>query len=278
MKIGICTFEMFHGRKDLGSSRIRGHWLVKNWKEAKLFKQGEKYDVVIYQKAYFIEHAKVFKGIKILDICDPDWLHWAYRTKEMIELCDAITTSTEALAITLRQFTDKPVLCIPDRVDLELFKERKIHEGDAKRVSWYGYSDNYDMIKPVINQLKKNNLDLLVISNGQFNVSRLYQDKIEVKNLKWKEKSVNENILKSDFVINPRGNNGKWKFKSNNKTLTSWAIDMPVAHNVEELKRFINCDERIKEVNKRRKELIEKWDIKYSIKQYQQLIEEINNK
>ena len=70
MKKGaILTFEQFHGRKNLGSSRIRGHWLIDNWDEVELFKQGKKYDFVIYQKAYFIEHAKIFKGIKILDLC-----------------------------------------------------------------------------------------------------------------------------------------------------------------------------------------------------------------
>ena len=94
MKIGILTFEQFHGRKNLGSSRIRGHWIIDNWQEAELFKQGQIYNIVIYQKAYFLEHAKVFKGLKILDLCDPDWLHWAYKVKEMIEYCDGITTST----------------------------------------------------------------------------------------------------------------------------------------------------------------------------------------
>jgi len=277
-KCGILTFETFHGRKNLGSSRIRGHWLVDNWKEAELFKQGQQYDVVIYQKAYFLEHAKVFKGIKILDLCDPDWLHWAYKVKEMIGYCDAVTTSTEALAIALRQITDKPVVCIPDRVDLNKFKEKKIHDNDAKRVCWYGYSDNFDILKPVINQLKKLNLDLLVVSDGNFNISKIYDGKIKVDNIKYKVDTINQNILKSDIVINPQGTTGKWKFKSNNKTLTAKAIGMPVAHNTEELKRFINCEERIKESNKGYIELKEKWDINFSVDEYKTLIKTLQKK
>ena len=277
-KIGICLFEQFHGRKDIGSSRIRGHWLINNWQEAELFRQGQKYDVVIYQKAYFLEHAKVFKGIKILDLCDPDWLHWAYRVKEMITYCDAVTTSTETLAVALQNITNKPVIYVPDRVDLNKFKEKKIHEGDAKRVCWYGYSDNYDIIKPVINHLKRHKLNLLVISNGQFNISRVYKDKVNVKNVKWNSETVNINILKSDFVINPYKQTGKWKFKSNNKTLTAWAIGMPVAHDLKELVKFIKYEERIKEVTKRTKELKEKWTIEKSINQYKEIIDDVTKK
>jgi len=271
-KGSILLFEQFHGRKNMGSSRIRGHWLVNNWDGVELFKQGKEYDFVIYQKAYFLEHAKIFKGVKILDLCDPDWLHWAYKVKEMIEYCDAVTTSTESLAISLRQITDKPVLCIPDRVDLKLFKEKKIHEGDATRVCWYGYSDNFEILKPTLGILKKHNLDLLIISDGTFNIPKIYDGKIKVENIKYDIRTINQNILKSDFVINPQGTRGKWKFKSNNKTLTSYAIGMPVAHNTEELKRFIKCDERKKEIEKRSKELKEEYNIEKSIDQYKELI------
>ena len=96
MKIGIYTFEQFESRQrnSVGSSRIRGQWLVNHWPEAELFKIAKKYDIVIYQKAYFLEHAKLFDGIKILDMCDPDWLEHK-PVKQMIDLCDAVTTSSE---------------------------------------------------------------------------------------------------------------------------------------------------------------------------------------
>ena len=83
MKVGIVTFEKFHGRKtnSIGSSRIRAYNLVKYWEEASIYKHAKKYDVLIFQKAYWIEMAKKFEGIKILDLCDPDFLDWHYNIK-----------------------------------------------------------------------------------------------------------------------------------------------------------------------------------------------------
>lgn len=274
----ILTFEQYEGRKEIGSSRIRGRWLVKYWDGVELFVQGQKSDFVIFQKCYWCEYAEVYNGIKIFDICDADWLHWGYRTKQMIDLCDAVTTSTEALAETFRKFTNKPVVCIPDRMDLEYHNIKKVHSGRAKNVVWFGYSDNFEMLKPVIHFLIKNNLNLIVISNKDYRLQSNQIGKLEVTNYRWTEDTVNENIIKGDIVVNPKSSKGKWKYKSNNKNLTAFALGMPVATNVEELVRFIDCNERIEEVGKRAKELKEKWDVKLSIKSYQELIKKLMDK
>ena len=274
--IGILTFEKYHGRRDVGSSRIRGHWLIKYWDEAELFKPGKKYKVCLYQKAYFVEHAKAFSGIKILDLCDPEFLHWSYRTKQMLKEVDAVTTSTESLAEAIRKFTDKPVVYIPDRVDLEFHKEtRRLHQGRAKWVVWFGYSAGFDMIKPVLHFLKKHNLNLIVISNKLFNLPASYYDHIELKNLPWKLETVNEDIVSADIVINPQSKKGKWKYKSNNKTITAWALGMPVANDVEELEKFLDGEERQKESQKKLQEVKELYDVKISVNEYQELISKI---
>lgn len=278
ISVGLITFEQYEGRKEIGSSRIRGRWLADNWDEAEIFVQGQKYDVVLYQKAYWCEHAEVFNGIKILDLCDPDFLHWGYRTKQMIDLCDAVTTSTEALAEAVRKFTDKPVVCISDRMDLGYHKIKKIHSGKAKNVVWFGYSDNFEMLKPVIHFLIKNNLNLIVVSNKDYKLQANQAGRLEVTNYRWTESTVNENIIKGDIVINPKSSKGKWKYKSNNKSLTAYALGMPVARNIEELVKFIDCDERIKEVEKRTQELKEKHDVRISIGEFENLIKDIKNK
>jgi hypothetical protein len=270
MRVGIYLFEQFHGREGLGSSKIRGHWLVKNWPEAEIFKMGQQYDVIIYQKVYHVEHAKSFTGFKILDLCDPDWLHWAYKTKQMIEEVDVITTSTEALAIALRQITDKPVFCIPDRIDLSLFETKKFHVGEGNSVAWFGYSDNYPVLERVISILNKNNFKLIVVSDGNFNVST--SESFKMENYKYKDATAYNDIMRADIVINPQMKKGKWKFKSNNKTLVSWALGLPVAENEEDLIRFRDINERKKEVEFRTRELNEKWDIKLSVKQYKDII------
>lgn len=271
MKVGIVTFEQFNGRTGVGSSRIRGHWLEKYWDEAEIFVQGKKYDAIIYQKAYWNEHASIFDGKKILDICDPDFLHWGYRTKQMIDEVDAVTTSTEALAEAFRNFTDKPVVCIPDRIDLSEIKSTKKHKGDTKWVAWYGYSSNFDMLKPVIPVLHKMGLGLIVISDSAFFVPSLYKD-IPLRNLKHSWRTVYQDLLDADVVINPQSTRGRWKFKSNNKTIMAWALGLPVAHTVDELKNLLTEEQRIAESKKRLQEVAEQWDIKLSVDEYKKLL------
>lgn len=272
-KVGILTFERYLGRKNIGSSRIRAKWLAKYWEGAEEFVQGQKYDVVIYQKAYFVEHARAFDGIKILDVCDPDFLHWSFRTKEMIEEVDAVTTSTEALAETIRAFTDKLVVCIPDRLDLEEIKGYKQHEGEAKWVAWYGYSSNFEMLKPVVHFLKQLRLNLIVISNSNFSLAS--NDETKIKNYPHNWNTVYKDLLDADIVVNPQSSSSRWRFKSNNKTILAWALGLPVAHNVDDLKRFIDPEERKKEQVIRSKEVKEKYDIRLSVKEYRELIESL---
>jgi len=270
-KCGILLFEQFHGKKDIGSSRIRGHWLVKYWKNAEIFKMGQKYDVVIYQKAYFVEHARAFKGLKILDICDADFLHFGYRTKETINECDVITTSTEELKKAIQSFTDKPVVFIPDRMDLEFHREKKVHKGLAQSVVWFGYSQNFPLLDTTIPFLYRNNLKLIVISDRDY-VPPVGFERLSLENIRWRLKTVNRNIIKGDIVINPRSSKSKWKYKSNNKTITSYLLNMPVAESPEDLKRFLKPEERIKEVEIKRKWAIENFDVRISVKEYHNLI------
>jgi hydroxymethylpyrimidine pyrophosphatase-like HAD family hydrolase len=301
-KVGIITFEMFEGRSDIGSSRIRGEWLCKHWKEAELYRQGQEYDVLIFQKAYWVELAREFKGIKIFDLCDPDFLHWGYRTKEMIEEVDVITTSTNALAESLKQITNKPVYCIPDRLNLEEHNERKIHKDRAKSVVWFGYSTGFSMIDTALKVIEELKLNLIVISNQGYilpvnyikpqvmngmtdkEVKQVLQEQdrkehwIELKNYKWTRETVNKDILKGDIVINPQLKTGKWRFKSNNKTLTAWSIGMPVANSYQELEKFLDVEDRKKEAEIRLKEIKEKWDIKISVEELKKIINEIDDK
>jgi len=74
MNVRFVGFDQWQGKFNIGSSTIRCDWVIKQWPEAKRFKFGENPDCIIYQKAYWIDHMKEYKGIKILDICDPDWL------------------------------------------------------------------------------------------------------------------------------------------------------------------------------------------------------------
>lgn len=283
MEIAILTMEKNDSRQknSVGSSRIRGSWLLNHWKEAEEYKIGKKYDAIIFQKAYNIEFLKVYEGIKIFDFCDPDWLE-KRPVKEVIELCDAFTTSTPALAEFLSQMTDKPVVCVPDRVDLTQFLQQKNHEGTAKTVGWYGYDTNQRTIDQCLIALKNLGLQLRVYSNApyypQTSIQGIDGDWIarNISNIKYDYETINDELLTSvDIIINPRLETGRFKYKSNNKTLTAWALGLPVAETSDELAIMMDADARKAEADKRTEELKENWDVRQSVEQMKNLIDEL---
>jgi len=273
--------EQFYGKKDIGSSRIRAHWIAQLWDKAgedigtaEEFKIGGKYDVIIFQKVYWPEYAEKFEGLKILDICDADWLEWGHRVVQTINACDAITCSTQAIADHLATITDKPIYVLPDRERLDLIEGKfKKHKGDAKWVVWYGYNHNLDALDsafPIINDL---GLNLIVISNKPYTPPA--NSKIHVKNLPWAIATVDNDILKADIVLNPRLSTGNWKFKSNNKTIHAWALGLPVAHNDKELKSFIPEEARTAEATRRRAEVEQEYQTEQSVAQLKDIIKQL---
>lgn len=282
MRTGILTFEKFLGKKDIGSSRIRGHWIVEAWKKAgedigdcEIFKFGVKYDAVIFQKAYFVEYAKQFQGVKILDICDPDWMHWSFKFKEMIDECDAVTCSSQELVNSISKFTDKPVYFIPDRVQLENLPEPKKQVGETKTLVWFGYSTNFPILDSAIKLIQDLKMDLIVISDGIYAQPSAF--KIKVSNLPWSQHYL-EDIQRGDVVINPKHSKGKWKFKSDNKTSIAKALGVPVAHDGSELKNFLTEEQRQQASLEGLEEVKRAFDIKLSVIDYKNVIKDILNK
>lgn len=275
MKIGILTFADFHGRdeKTIGSSTIRSKWLLNHWVEAERFKVGVKYDAVIFQKAYFADYFKYYNGIKILDLCDPDWFDSSLELKKVSNYIDAFTCATESIAKFVKSVVDKPVYYVPDRIDIDLISKDKKHTERAKEACWFGYWHNAEKVLPmVLYVLSHNKIKLRVISNNPFDPLNNFA--VEIINNQWDEEAF-RNISQSDFVLNPVLTYGKWKYKSNNKTLISWALGLPVANCEEDIIRFLDPKEREKEVALRKKELKEKWDIKLSVKEMQDIINNI---
>lgn len=284
MKTAFLTFEQFHGRENIGGSRIRANWLVEKWKqageemgEAELYKFGGKYDAIVFQKVYWTDMAEVYRGVKILDMCDPDFLTWGYPVKQMINACDAITTSSENLAEAVLSFSgDKPVHYIPDRVlDPEKI-EQKIHVGPTKSIAWYGYADNFPMLDAAINSIIKADLELVVVATRPYIPRSVVNGKkLRYRNLPWTPTTWERDVRTADLVLNPQGTGGKWKFKSNNKTTQAWAWGIPVVHNEAELKNLMTEEQRIAEAKKRRSEVLTGYDVRQSVVDMKKLISEI---
>lgn len=283
MNIAFATMEKIENRplNSVGSSRIRARWVAKYWNEvfsedqAGEYLIGRRYDVMIFQKAYWREMMLQFKGIKIFDLCDPDWLE-PRPVVESAQLCDAVTTSTEALAEYLRHFIkDKPIVCIPDRVDLEEHSPRGVHQGDLKRLIWFGYSHNMHYLEKTFPFLIEKNLQLTLVSNAPYSPPLSFQ-KLQFRNVLYNFGQLHEEIKKADAVLLPETTDDlKGKFKSNNKTLTAWALGMPVISVPEDFDRFWTEESRNKERDRVLKETKDKWDVRISVKEYKDLIESI---
>ncbi len=276
LRVGMLLFEDLIGKKDTASSRIRGNWLIKYWPGAERYVNGKKYDVIIYQKVYLYKHAQLFDGIKILDICDPDF-YYGNDVVQMIECVDAVTVPTQELKDVLDQVTDKPVVVIPDRHDPDFFKEKKIHIGKAKEVVWYGYSHNANALKQVKDSLARNKLNLSIISNEMVTVNEKQEYAFDERFTMWKLNTVNKEIVKSDFMINPFSMHPLHRFKSNNRTVNAWFLKMPVAKSVEDMERFIDPIQRQKEADKNYKEAITNWTSDKSVAEYKNLIKQIQD-
>ena len=276
MRIGFYLYSDFHSKPETASSRIRGDWLIKYWPEAEKWHFGRKYDVCVYQKVYEVRHAKIFKGIKILDVCDPDWNQTKEPFIEMIEETDAVTCSTEELKKSLEQWTKKPVIVIKDRHDLEYFKEKKIHRGRAKEVCWFGYSHNSKPLKVVRKYLTQYDLAISIISDQPVLLSEQEAGiNIHERFTKWNLNTVNAEIIKSDFVVMPGSRDPNHRFKSNNKTIHSYLLNMPVATSVEEFERYLDPKNRQEDSDKNYKMARREYDIRLSVKEMKELTERL---
>jgi hypothetical protein len=260
---------------------IRARWLAEKWPEAKEWEHGDRFDAIILQKCYWMDMVKDFKGVKILDMCDPDWMRGQETSCRLVEISqyiDAITCSTDALTNVIKGMIKHiPVVTVPDRLNMDYFTVKKQHTEEAKSAVWFGYFHKANaLLNRVIPSLKARNLSLYVVSNSEFYPDNDYG--VEISNILWTPNNCFMDIQSGDFVINPGSPFGDPRFKSNNKTLIAWALGMPVASTAEDMDRFLNPKERQKESEFRQKEINEKWNIELSIKQYRDLICKIQEK
>lgn len=253
-----------------GSERIRCKWLAQNL-GANVYNRTQNiddYDIIVYQKAYLSKQSKELsskykeKKIQIFDICDPEWKSFPDEFKKMAEKCSFITTSTRDLTNSIRQmgYESYPIV---DRINFEYFKNiKKQHIDRPVWLVWFGYAGRFEEVKPLIPEIDNLDLPLLVISDNLVGYGRF---------IKWAEETWLQDIIQGDIVINPQR-----EFKTNiytNKSLTAWALGMPVAETIQDIKKFIDFNERIKESELRLKEVKQDWDISQSAKELLGLIE-----
>lgn len=285
-QVRFLTFSQFHNKNPVaGSTHIRVNQLIKYWPEADLYKYGENPDVLIFQKVYVLPDytfPKHFKGIKILDMCDPDWMNGLAQVKETVDAMDAVTTSSKPLADFMSQLTDKPVVHIPDRFDLEDVPKPKIHKGKAKSVVWFGYSHNADLLKPAIKVIEELGLKLIVISDHDPFAWRWGSGKLKdgYTYIKYDEETIYHDLQRADYCILPEGNRPVDKFKSNNKAIKALLAGLPVVKDRDGMERMMDGKARNglyddKQQSSSYEEIRYYYDVRKSVEQYKELINEI---
>lgn len=284
-------FEKYHGKRNIGSTRIRVKNLLKHWPEADEYKFGDKAEVMIFQKVYvtgdtfrssafdFIKH---YQGIKILDVCDPDWLGSSAWTKgclikQTVDNVDAVVVPTEPLAKFIRQLTDKPVKVIPDRFVIESFPPLKQHTGDVKKAVWFGYAHNAEILKYAMHFIEKNNIHLTVISNEDPRCNTWAEGEIQYTYKKWEQPTAYDIIRQNDIAILPKGIRVVDKYKSNNRAIQSWLCGVPVCETDADVGKYQDPIERNKAALERYNEYRKEYDVRKSVEQYKELIDEIRN-
>lgn len=286
--IRFQSFEQFHNKKNVGSTRIRVHQLIERWPEAGLYQYGEKPDVLIFQKVYCTQDHKFPRfydgGIKILDICDPDWIDGVL-IKETVAAMDGVVCPTEPLKEFLSQLTDAPVKVIKDRFNLNEFPPPKTHTGKLQSLVWFGYSHNTEALRLALPSIKSRGLKLTVISDQdpqfQNDLGDLYNFR------KYKQENLYKQIQESDVAIFPMGTRPQDKYKSENKTVISQLCGVPVvrfADRREGLQDYAVLDEletaesRNKYVKDHYGKVRREYNVDKSVKEYKDFIQLIKAK
>lgn len=285
MKVRFFDFSRYHGKNPpAGSTNIRVHQLIKYWPEAGVYLYGEHPEVLIFQKVYctpdykFPEH---YPGIKILDICDPDWLDGTTAIRETIDNMDAVVCSSDGLQKFLRQLTDKPVIVIKDRFDLEPIPAPREPKGDAKTIVWFGYRHNAECLRYAMRTISELGLNLIVVSDDDpFAWQWLpREDAIAFKEkytyVKYNESTIYDHLKSGDICLLPSAERAIDKFKSDNKTAKAILAGLPVAHDGDQLRKFIDEKERKLFLDENYETYRKEYDVRNSVFEYQELIEQI---
>jgi hypothetical protein len=277
--VGIITFEKMDNRRQnsVGSSRIRMRWMLPFWEEAEEFIIGKKYETIIFQKVYWRDMMESFTGVKILDLCDPDWLS-KHPVFEFVDLVDAVVTSTEELATFVRKIRPgKLVKCIPDRIYLPEAEPIKTEHSDTlKKVVWFGYTHNSYYLQRTFEVLIEQGIELTVIAESPIEAPIGYKNRININNIVYNYQTINKELIKHDAVLMPTPyGDERSKYKSNNKTLQSWSLGLPVISSPEHFEQFASKEAREQEAKLRLQEVKDKWDVAISAQEYKDLIAEI---
>jgi hypothetical protein len=263
--------------RDSGSAMIRAQWVADHWDGAEVYDRSQRlsgWDVYVFQKAYLVKETQAWiravarwrderKCVLAFDLCDPDFLDEEHeqRMLNVLPLFDFAVGSTEPLVAWLSQWL--PAYHIRDRLDLafvdSIGRVATYTDATGPTVVWAGYAHNWPHVQDVVRGWTRE-LQL------QLDVQAVDTPKPFVEF--WRD------VLQADVLLNPRvgGDDSPTFYKSDNKTVTAWALGQPVARTFDELRKLCDPIERRREGTSRACEARVNYHVRLSVHEWQQAI------
>jgi len=249
-----CTIDGYD--KHTGSALIRARWVAKYWPGALVFDGRQPrtgWDIVIFQKAYqtspmrrllsrFLEARSTGEGpLLALDLCDPDFLNATQRRAllDVLPYFDFAVAPTQPLADWLGQWL--PAYVVPDTFDPEVLTQYRGFDWKGRpHLVWIGYHSNRTALSDVI-------LDTV----GRH---ALHLDIIDLDRPMPFDEWLNV-VTQYDVLLNPRPDWGRFRYKSNNKSVIAWASGVAVAESAADVESLANPEWHLEWITLRLREL-----------------------
>ena len=284
------------------SSRIRGDWLANYMPELTIATPEDEKEIradikkanepiVIFQKRFLdtsdIELGRQLKAIGkkiIFDLCDSEWAHPGRieNLRHMMDIADAMTSSTKFVADWLSAESGMETIVIPDRIDLEQHELTPPPENRPLILGWFGNKLTVEYIKDISDEIIK---AMHKQPDIPFQLRYIWECDYDftccglmVEHVKWELDTANEKIAECDIILNPHKDDAIGKGKSNNKTLTAWALGRPVIEEnfALELSIYLGSQNlRMASGLSGRKNVLAKYDVKESVEQLREVIKSL---
>ena len=284
------------GDYNWASSRIRSYWPAEimpnadamQWKEGATIP--DDYDAYIWMKTGDLETMKRHKAqgkISFVEVCDPNWWWQPDLTRALLDETTAIVAASPKAADDIEGWygdPDKRVYVIPDRLKLDHYPMKCGHgHVDPVRFIWYGVAVNRISLfaaSAFLDRLAANgvNFELTIFDNAP-DQHFLLSDKYPIYHTLWSLERENEVIAAHDIALLPPYP-GPWdSLKTNNKMLTAWACGLPVTsaqswNSLYDLATL--ASEREAMAQRGMRLLIDKYDVRQTAEQWQEVLESEN--